>query len=106
MLLLNGHTSYQTKLVLYYSKHHDNVPFFIMLHTTYLLQLLDIVRFQLYKHSHTEAIYKATWIECTNSNQTKFLASFYLSANIQTVIRNIAILKDQPHFLEPPYSSQ
>ncbi len=75
MLLLNGHIFHQTKLFLGYCELHKIVPFFVMPHMMHLLQPLEFVLYQSYKHSQAEDIDEATRTGCTNFKKTEFLAS-------------------------------
>ena len=51
----------------------DILPFCLPPHTTHILQPLDVVVFQPYKHWHAQAIDKATCTRCDDFNKVEFL---------------------------------
>jgi hypothetical protein len=75
LLILNGHSSHTTKPFLSYCAQNKIKPFFLLPHTTHLVQPLDVVLFQPYKHYHAEAIDEATRLGCDSFNKAEFLAS-------------------------------
>ncbi len=58
-----------------FCREHRILFFTLPAHTTHLLQPLDVVLFQPYKHYHVEAIDEATRTGCTNFNKVEFLAA-------------------------------
>jgi hypothetical protein len=75
MLILDGHASHKTILFHEYASRHQIKLFFLIPYTTHLLQPLDVVIFQPYKHYHAEAIDEVTRLGCSNFNETEFLTS-------------------------------
>ena len=51
------------------------IPSCLPLHTTHILQPLDVVVFQPYKHFHAEAIDVATRTGCSDFNKLEFLTA-------------------------------
>jgi hypothetical protein len=47
----------------------------LLAHTSHLLQPLDVVLFQLYKHYHKQAVLEATRTGCTNLDAMEFFSS-------------------------------
>ena len=60
LLLFDGYESHGTREFLEYCEKKKIIPFCLPPHTTHLLQPLDVVLFQPYKHYHAEAIDAAT----------------------------------------------
>lgn len=60
LLLLDGFGSHCTKEFIDFCDTHHIVPFCLPPHTSHLLQPLDVVVFQPYKHYHSEAVEAAT----------------------------------------------
>ncbi len=75
LLLMYGLTFYGTNLFVGYCYCHRIRPFFLEPHETHLVQPLDVVLFQPYKHYHAEAVDEATRIGRTNFNRIQFLVS-------------------------------
>jgi hypothetical protein len=72
---VDGHASHKTDLFDEFASRHQIKLFFLISHTTDLLQPLDVVNFQPYKLYHAEAIDEATRLGCSNFNKTEFLTS-------------------------------
>ena len=72
MLLLDGYRSHCTYKFLNYCTDADILLFCLPPHTAHILQLLDVVVFQPYKHRHAQAIDKAT-SRCDDFNKIEFL---------------------------------
>lgn len=75
LLLLDGHGSHCTYEFIEFCDQHDIIPFYLPPHSTHLLQPLDLMVFQPYKHSHAAAVNDATRSGCTNFNKIEFLAA-------------------------------
>ena len=75
LLLFDGHSSHMTREFLEFCDLHKIVPFRLPPHTTHLLQPLDVVVFQPYKHWHADAISNATRTRCRDFNKVAFLAA-------------------------------
>ena len=60
MLLLDDYATYCTYEFIQYCDNEKIVPFCLLPHTTHLVQPLDVVLFQPYKHWHAEKIDEAT----------------------------------------------
>lgn len=56
LLILDGHGSHHTKEFISYCEGHKIIPFAMPPHLTHLLQPLDVVVFQPYKHYHAKAL--------------------------------------------------
>lgn len=75
LLLLDGYGSHCTYEFLEYCDQHRIIVFCLPLHATHLLQPLDVVLFQPYKHWHKEVVDQATWTGCKDFNKIEFLYS-------------------------------
>ena len=64
LLLLDGFGSHYTKEFLDYCDQHKIIVFCLPPHSSHLLQPLDVVVFQRYKHYDAEAVEKATRTSC------------------------------------------
>ena len=73
LLLLEGFGSHCTKQFIHYCDRHKIVVFGLPPHSSHLLQPLDVVVFQLYKHYHAEAVEAATRMGCGNFDKIEFL---------------------------------
>jgi len=73
LLLLDGFGSHCTKEFLDYYDRHKIIVFCLSPHSSHLLQPLDLVVFQPYKHYHAEAVEKATRTGCGDFNKSEFL---------------------------------
>ena len=56
LLIIDGHGSHHTKQFIQYCDDHGIIPFGLPPHLTHLLQPLDVVVFQPYKHYHAKAL--------------------------------------------------
>ena len=56
LLVLDGHGSHHTREFIQYCDDHAIIPFGLPPHSTHLLQPLDVVVFQPYKHWHSRAV--------------------------------------------------
>jgi hypothetical protein len=75
MLILDGHASHRTDRFHEYARRYQIMLFFLIPDTTQLLQPLDAVIFQPYKHYNAEAIDDATRLSCLKFNKMEFLSS-------------------------------
>ena len=66
------------------------IPFRLPSHTTHLLQPLDVVVFQPFKHYHAEAVEQATQSGCSDFNKVEFLHALH-SIREQTFNKNIIL---------------
>ena len=73
LLLHNSYSSHCTKEFIDYCDLHNVIPFCLSPHSSYLLQPLDVVVFQPYKHYHTEAVKAATSSRCSEFDKVEFL---------------------------------
>jgi len=73
LLLLNGFGSYCTKQFLDFCDLHKIIVFCLPAHSSHLLQPLDVVGFQPYRHYHTEAVEAATRTGCGDFDKAEFL---------------------------------
>ena len=75
LLLFDGHGSHCISEFVEYCNTHKIIPFCLPLHTTHLLQPLNVVVFQPYKHYHAKVIDAATCTGCLNFNKIEFFAA-------------------------------
>ena len=73
LLLLDGFGSHCTKEFIDYCDNHRIIPFCLPPHSSHLLQPLDVVVFQPYKHYHAEAVEAATRMGCGDFDNAEFL---------------------------------
>ena len=71
--LLDGYISHCTFEFLDFCDKEKIVVFCLPAHTTHVLQPLDVVLFQPYKHWHAQAVDAAIWTGCNNFNNVEFL---------------------------------
>ncbi len=75
MLVFDGCGSHCTYEFLEICERNKIVPFCLPPHTSHILQLLDVVVFQPYKHYHALAVNHATRTGCRDFNKVEFLNS-------------------------------
>ena len=75
LLLLDGYGSHCTYEFVQFCDEHKIIPFCLPAHTTHLLQPLDVVLFQPFKHWHAEVVDMATRTGCTDFNKMEFLSA-------------------------------
>jgi hypothetical protein len=75
LLLLDGYGSHHTLEFVNYCDENGIIPFAFPPHTTHILQPLDVVVFQQYKHYHTKAIDIAVRDGCIQITKVEFLAA-------------------------------
>jgi hypothetical protein len=73
LLLLDGFGSHCTKEFIDYCDNYKIIPFCLPPHSSHLLQPLDVVVFQPYKHYHSEAVEAATRMGCGDFDKAEFL---------------------------------
>lgn len=76
LLLLDNYGSHCTKEFIDYCDNNNIIPFALPAHSTHILQPLDVVVFQPYKHWHAEAVDLAARAGCTDYNRVEYLADF------------------------------
>ena len=75
LLQIDWHTFHCTREFITYCDERKIITFCLPLHSTHLLQPLDVVVFQPLKHYHAEAIDQATHPGCSDSNKDEFLSA-------------------------------
>jgi DDE superfamily endonuclease len=75
ILLCDGYRSHLTREILQFCEDQQIHIFALPPHTSHILQPLDVVLFQPYKHFHAKAVDNATRTECSKFNKLKFLAA-------------------------------
>ena len=76
LLVMNGYESYHTREFLFYCENHKIIPFNLPLHTTHLLQSLNVCVFQSLKHWHLKAVNEAIQTSDKIFIKIEFLAAF------------------------------
>ena len=74
LLLMDGYSSHTTKEFVQYCDDHGIIPFGYPPHSTHLVQPLDVVVFQPYKHYHAKALDLVVRDGATNITKLEFLA--------------------------------
>jgi DDE superfamily endonuclease len=75
LLIFDGYGGHCTFQFIQYCDQHRIIPFCLPPHTSHLLQPLDVVVFQPYKHHHAKAVNYAIRTGCTDFNRLEFLAA-------------------------------
>jgi len=75
LLLLDGHNSHCTREFIEFCDNRKIILFCLPSHCTHLLQPLDVVVFQPYKHYHSEAIEIASRTGCFEFDKIEFLTA-------------------------------
>jgi len=103
LLLLDGYRSHCTREFIEYCDNHKIIPFCLPPYTSHLLQPLDVVVFQPYKHYHTEAIEAATRTGCTGFDKVEFLTAInsirqqtFKSSTIRSAFRATGLVPYNP----------
>ena len=73
LVLLNGFGSHCTKQFIDYCDSHMIIVFSLPPHSYHLLQSLNVVLFQLFKHYHAEAVQAGSRMGCGDFNNCEFL---------------------------------
>ncbi len=76
MLVINDYESHHTCEFLFYCENHKIILFNVSLHTTHLLQSLDVFVFQSLKHWHSKMINRAVQMSDKIFSKVKFLTVF------------------------------
>lgn len=76
LLLMDGYGSHCTKEFIEFCDKAKIIPFNLPSHTTHIIQPLDVVVFQPYKHYHAEAIDASIRAGVGQYNKLEFLADF------------------------------
>jgi hypothetical protein len=77
LLLCDGYGSHMTYEFINFYEKNNIILYFLPLHTSHLLQPLDVGVFQAYKHWHSEAIKDATQIGCRKFTKVEFLSTLF-----------------------------
>ena len=77
LLLLDGYGSHCTREFIEYCDSTKIIPFCLPPHSSHLLQPLDVVVFQPYKHYHSEAIEATTRTGCADFDKVEFLTAIH-----------------------------
>ena len=100
LLLLDGFGSHCTKQIIDYCNPHKIVVFCLPPHSSHLLQPLDVVVFEPYKHYHAEAVEAATHMRCGNFDKIEFLDQIesirqrtFKPSTIQSTFRAIGLIQ-------------
>ena len=120
---MGGYGSHCTKEFIDFCDDHKIIPLCLPPHTTHLLQPLDVVVFQPYKHYHAEAIDEATRTGCTDFSKLEFLSAItairkktFKYTTILSAFRQTGLIPFNPEIvldelnadseseLEPPYT--
>jgi len=75
LLILDGHDSHSTREFITFRDEHQILLFCLPSHCTHLLQPLDVVVFQPYKHYHSEAVDTATRTGCSQFDKIEFFTA-------------------------------
>ena len=76
MLMMNDYESHHTHEFLFYCENHKIILFNLSLHTTHLLQSLNVYVFQSLKHWHSKMINWAVQMSDEIFSKVKFLTVF------------------------------
>ena len=103
LLLLDGYGSHCTVEIINYCDEQRIILYCLPAHATHLLQPLDVVLFQPYKHWHAEAVHDASRTGCTDFNKVEFLqaigsirARTFKASSIQSAFRKTGIIPFNP----------
>jgi len=103
LLLLDGFGSHPTKQFLDFCDLHKIIVFCLPAHSSYLLQPLDVVVFQPYKHYHAEVVEAATHTGCGNFDKAELLDTIdtirqqtFKSSIIQSAFRATGLIPYNP----------
>jgi hypothetical protein len=75
ILLCDGYKSHFTREILEFCEKRRIHVFALPPHTSHILQPLDVVLFQPYKHFHAESVDRATRTGCNKFSKLEFLAA-------------------------------
>jgi DDE superfamily endonuclease len=112
-LLLDGFVSYIKYDFVEFAQNNRIILFSFLPHTTHLLQPLDVVCFQPFKHYHSEAIDVAVRTGDTDFSKIEFLAAFegfhkqtFKQSTILSAFRKTGILPYNPKAVLDPLKEQ
>ena len=91
MLMMNDYESHHTREFLFYCENHKIILFNLSLHTTHLLQSLDVCVFQSLKHWHLKTINQAVQMSDKIFSKVKFLTvfnEFWIKVFKESIIRS------------------
>lgn len=108
LLIVDGHGSHHTSQFIQYCDDHNIIPFGLPPHLTHLLQPLDVVCFQPYKHYHAKALDLLVRDGLTNISKLEFLSIIegvrvqaFKTSTIQSAFQKTGIFPFNPqHILE------
>jgi hypothetical protein len=113
LLLLDGYRSHHTIEFIQYCDDNNIIPFGFPPHTTHILQPLDVVVFQPYKHYHTKALDVAVRDGCTRFNKVEFLSAIgeirrqtFKESTIKSAFRKTGIVPFKPSVVLSQFPSQ
>lgn len=111
--LLHGFDSHWTLTFIDYCDKKNIIPFFFTPHSTHLLQPLNLVVFQPYKHCYSKALDEGARTGCTNFNKVEFLAEIYTAQTqtfkMNTILsawRDVSIITFNPDIVLPRLPSK
>ncbi|KJZ70102.1 hypothetical protein HIM_10505 [Hirsutella minnesotensis 3608] len=103
LLLMDGYSSHTTKEFIQYCDDHGIIPFGYPPHSTHLVQPLDVVVFQPYKHYHAKALDLVVRDGVTNITKLEFLSLIqgvrnktFTKITIQAAFRETGIVPFNP----------
>lgn len=103
LLSFDGFGSHCTREFLHYCEKKKIIPFCLPPHTTHLLQPLDVVLFQPYKHYHAEKIDEQTRTGCEAFTKVEFLHAIadirkatFKSNSIRSAFRKTGLVPYNP----------
>ena len=109
MLIMDGYGSHLTIEFVDYCDKNKIIPFCLPAHLTHLLQPLDVVIFQPYKHYHAEAIDQAVRLSDAEFNKAEFLAAFqsfrakaFKKSTLQSSFRKTGLIPYNPEVVLAP----
>jgi hypothetical protein len=104
ILLCDGYGSHLTREVLEFCEQRLIHMFALPPHTSHILQPLDVVLFQPYKHFHAKTVDNATRTGCSDFNKVEFLAA--ISGIRQQTFKRNSILSSFRECGLVPYNPQ
>jgi len=103
LLLLDGCRSHHTIEFVQFCDNNGIIPFGFPPHTTHILQPLDVVVFQPYKHYHAKALDVAVRDGCAGYNEVEFLSTIseirrqtFKESTIKSAFRKTGIVPFKP----------
>ena len=106
LLLFDGYGSHCTYDFLKFCDDHRIIPFCLPPYSTHLLQPLDVVIFQPFKHFHALAVDTATRTGCTDFNKSEFLTAItsirqqtFKNTTIRSAFRKTGLIPYNPQIV-------